>query len=99
MKKTQAKAKTATAPAKPAAHERSFQGVVVSAGKMKKTIIVRLEYVKTHAKYGKQYARSSKFHVHDENEEFKVGDKVRFVETRPLSKSKRWRATGKVTVA
>lgn len=77
--------------------QRVFQGVVVSA-KMNKTIVVRIDRMKTNEKYGKQYRMSTKFHVHDEKKEFKVGDVVRFVETRPLSKTKRWRAVGKVTV-
>ncbi|MEY4744959.1 MAG: ribosomal protein [Candidatus Parcubacteria bacterium] len=77
--------------------QRVYQGVVVSA-KMKKTIVVRIDRMKTNEKYGKQYRMSSKFHVHDEKGEYKVGDVVRFVETRPLSKTKRWRAVGKVTL-
>ncbi|HSD12718.1 MAG TPA: 30S ribosomal protein S17 [Patescibacteria group bacterium] len=77
--------------------QRVYQGVVVSA-KMNKTIVVRIDRMKTNEKYGKQYQASSKFHVHDAKGEFKVGDIVRFVETRPLSKTKRWRAVGKVTL-
>ena len=77
--------------------QRVFQGVVVSA-KMKKTVIVRIDRMKTNEKYGKQYKASTKFHVHDEKGEYKVGDIVRFVETRPLSKTKRWRAVEKVTL-
>lgn len=77
--------------------QRVYQGVVVSA-KMNKTIVVRIDRMKTNEKYGKQYRASSKFHVHDEKGEFKLGDIVRFVETRPLSKTKRWRAVGKVTL-
>ena len=77
--------------------QRVFQGVVVSA-KMNKTIVVRVDRVKMNEKYGKQFRMSTKFHVHDEKAEHKVGDIVRFVETRPLSKTKRWRAVGKVTV-
>ncbi|HTK05232.1 MAG TPA: 30S ribosomal protein S17 [Candidatus Eisenbacteria bacterium] len=77
--------------------QRVFQGVVVSA-KMKKTVIVRIDRMKTNEKYGKQYRASTKFHVHDEKGEYKVGDIVRFVETRPLSKTKRWRAVEKVTL-
>ncbi len=77
--------------------QKTFQGVVIS-NKMAKTIVVRIDRMKIHPKYGKQYRQSRKFHVHDEKGEYKVGDVVRFVETRPLSKSKRWRAVGKVTV-
>ena len=72
-----------------------FQGVVVS-DKMKKTVVVQVDRMKTHPKYLKQYQQSRKFKVHDEKGEYKVGDVVRFVETRPLSKDKRWRVIGKV---
>lgn len=80
-------------------HSKVFQGTVVSNGKMKKTVIVKIERKKTHPKYGKQYVQSTKFHVHDEKEEYKAGDVVRFVETRPFSRTKRWRVTEKVTAA
>lgn len=74
--------------------KRRFTGVVVS-DKMKKTIVVRIERVKTHAKYQKQYAVSKRYKVHDEKNEFKVGDVVAFEECRPYSKDKRWRVIGK----
>jgi small subunit ribosomal protein S17 len=77
--------------------QRVYQGEVVSA-KMNKTIIVQIDRVKVNAKYGKQYRASTKFHVHDEKGEYKVGDIVKFVETRPLSRTKKWRAVGKVTL-
>jgi small subunit ribosomal protein S17 len=78
---------------KPAAERgRSQQrrGVVVSAA-MDKTIVVRVDSVKAHPKYKKVIRRSVKFHAHDEQNQAKPGDVVRIVETRPLSKSKRWR--------
>jgi small subunit ribosomal protein S17 len=66
------------------------QGVVVSvAGD--KTCVVRVEARKRHPLYGKMITRSTKFHAHDENNECGVGDVVRIMETRPLSKMKRWR--------
>jgi small subunit ribosomal protein S17 len=74
--------------------KRRFEGVVVS-DKMQKTIVVRVDRVKTHPKYHKQYAVSKRYKVHDEKNEFKTGDKVAFVETRPMSKDKRWRVIGK----
>jgi small subunit ribosomal protein S17 len=74
-----------------------FQGTVVSA-KMAKTVVVRVDSKKVNPKYKKQYQVSRKFKVHDEKGEYKVGDVVRFIETRPLSKDKRWRVIGKVTV-
>ncbi len=70
--------------------KRTFQGVVTS-DKMAKTLVVRVDRTKVHPKYKKRYTISTKFHVHDENEVHKVGDKVTFEETRPLSRTKRWR--------
>jgi len=78
------------------AKKRYFQGVVIS-DKMQKTSVVRVDRMKVHSKYLKQYKQSRNFKVHDEKGEYKVGDVVRFMETRPLSKSKRWRVIGKVT--
>ena len=78
----------------PVSSKRRFQGVVVS-DKMKKTIVVRIDRVKTHPKYHKQYAVSKRYKVHDEKNEFHTGDVVTFVECRPLSKDKRWRVIGK----
>jgi small subunit ribosomal protein S17 len=75
-------------------HERGRsqerQGKVVSAA-MDKTIVVRVDTVKVHPRYKKVIRRSSKFHAHDEQNEAKVGDIVLIVETRPLSRMKRWR--------
>jgi len=76
-------------------NQREFEGTVVKA-KMAKTVVVQVDRVKTHAKYKKQYRQSTTFKVHDEKQECKVGDVVRFVETRPLSKDKRWRVIAKV---
>ena len=65
-------------------------GVVVSDG-MDKTILVRIDRQVRHPLYGKTVRRSSKLAAHDETNDAHVGDTVRVVETRPLSKSKRWR--------
>ena len=65
-------------------------GIVLS-NKMKKTIVVRISRKARHPLYGKVMQMAAKFKVHDEKNEAKVGDKVRIVETRPLSKEKRWR--------
>lgn len=66
------------------------QGVVVStAGE--KTCVVKVEERKKHPLYGKMITQSTKFHAHDENNECGVGDTVSIMETRPLSKLKRWR--------
>jgi small subunit ribosomal protein S17 len=66
------------------------QGTVVSAAS-DKTIVVRVDTVKVHPMYKKVIRRSTKLHAHDEGNEAKPGDIVRIVETRPLSKQKRWR--------
>ena len=65
-------------------------GVVVSE-KADKTVTVQVERRFAHPLYGKQVAKTKRYQAHDENNEFLVGDKVRIVETRPLSKTKRWR--------
>lgn len=69
---------------------KSRIGTVVS-DKMDKTVVVSVERRFSHPLYGKQMTRSKKFHAHDENNDYHVGDVVRIVETRPLSKLKRWR--------
>ncbi|GAV32367.1 MAG: 30S ribosomal protein S17 [Anaerosomatales bacterium] len=66
------------------------QGVVVSISG-DKTCVVMVEDRKKHPLYGKMITRSKKLHVHDEANEAQVGDTVRVMETRPLSKLKRWR--------
>tara|TARA_B100000315_G_C14342362_1_gene480172 strand:- start:431 stop:754 length:324 start_codon:yes stop_codon:yes gene_type:complete len=67
---------------------RTKTGQVVTA--KDKTIVIRVETYRTHSKYKKRYRVSSKFHAHDEEEKYKVGDKVTIYECRPLSKMKRW---------
>lgn len=66
------------------------QGVVESV-KMDKTVVVSVLRRVRHPKYGKFVHRTSKFYVHDERNECGVGDTVRVMETRPISKMKRWR--------
>ena len=66
------------------------RGTVVSSA-MEKTIVVRVDMVRPHPEYKKVVRRSHKLHAHDEGNEAKVGDVVRVVETRPLSKTKTWR--------
>ena len=77
-------------PARERGHRKERRGVVVSAG-MDKTIVVRVDTVKPHPRYKKVVRRSKKFHAHDEANAAKVGDVVRIVETRPISKTKHWR--------
>ncbi len=64
-------------------------GVVVS-DKMQKSVVVAVEWQVRHGLYGKTERRTSKFMVHDEKSEAKVGDIVAIIETRPLSRRKRW---------
>jgi small subunit ribosomal protein S17 len=66
------------------------RGVVVSDA-MDKTIVVKVDTIRQHPRYKKVIRRSVKFHAHDEENSAKVGDVVRIVETRPLSKTKNWR--------
>ena len=65
-------------------------GEVVS-DKMDKTVVVRTVSRVPHPRFGKIVKHTAKFHAHDEKNEAKMGDKVRITETRPLSKTKRWR--------
>lgn len=86
---------TATAPAESASEGRDSlrktRVGVVTSDKMNKTIVVEVERRVPHARFKKIVRRTTKFHAHDEKEEAKIGDKVRIMETRPLSKTKRWR--------
>lgn len=69
---------------------KSRTGIVVS-DKMDKTVVVAIEESVRHSLYGKSVKRTKKFKAHDENNECNIGDRVRIMETRPLSKDKRWR--------
>ncbi|WCN37698.1 30S ribosomal protein S17 [Aneurinibacillus uraniidurans] len=69
---------------------KAVLGKVVS-DKMDKTIVVLVETYKTHPLYGKRVKYSKKFKAHDEQNTAKIGDLVKIMETRPLSKDKRWR--------
>ncbi len=74
------------------------RGVVVSSA-MDKTIVVKVDLISSHQRYKKVIRRSVKFHAHDEQNTANVGDIVRIVETRPLSKTKRWRLAEVVEAA
>ena len=81
------------APVEPKAkNTRTLVGKVVS-DKRSKTITVLIERRTKHELYGKIVARSSKYHAHDENNEYKIGDMVEIAETRPISKTKAWTVT------
>ncbi len=70
-------------------NKRILEGIVVS-DKMDKTVVVLVEKYKPHKKYRKYYKVSKRYKAHDEDNSCKVGDKVKIMETRPLSKEKRW---------
>jgi small subunit ribosomal protein S17 len=70
---------------------RKFMTGRVVSDAMQKTVVVTIERLVKHEEYGKYVRRRSRFKVHDEKNEAKVGDVIRFMETRPLSKDKRWR--------
>ena len=70
---------------------RKVRQGVVSSNKMDKTITLSIQYKEKHPIYGKFVSKTKKYHAHDEKNECGIGDVVRIMETRPLSKSKRWR--------
>ena len=82
--------------AEPSTDERAArkvrEGMVVSSG-MGKTIVVAVVERVRHRRYAKTVQRTKKLHAHDEENDARVGDRVRVTETRPLSKQKRWRLT------
>lgn len=71
--------------------ERKIRSGKVVSNKMQKTIVVAIEELVQHKLYKKSVKRTVKFKAHDENNEANIGDKVQIMETRPLSKQKRWR--------
>ena len=70
---------------------RKIRVGVVSSNKMDKSIVVKVERKVKHPLYGKFVKKSTKFHAHDEKNECSIGDTVKIMETRPISKTKRWR--------
>ena len=90
---TSAEPAAAAAPVAPRAkNTRTLIGKVVS-DKRSKTITVLIERRTKHELYGKIVAKSSKYHAHDENDEYKTGDVVEIAESRPISKTKSWVVT------
>lgn len=92
MTEAQQAVSTDAVAAKPAKNTRTLVGKVVS-DKRSKTITVLIERRTKHELYGKIVARTSKYHAHDENDEYKMGDVVEISETRPISKTKAWTVT------
>ncbi len=76
---------------------RTMHGTIVS-DKMDKTVVVAVATVKEHPIYRKKYKVTTKFKAHDDKNEYKTGDLVEIVESRPLSRSKRWNVTRRVSV-
>jgi len=72
---------------------RKVREGVVTSNKMDKTVVVSVVDRVRHAKYNKFVLRTKKLHAHDETNDVNIGDRVRVMETRPVSKSKRWRVT------
>ena len=81
------------APTTPGRSARKVREGIVSSDKMDRTAVVTVTERVRHTLYNKTVQRSKRLYVHDENNELKVGDRVRVMETRPLSKNKRWRVT------
>lgn len=76
---------------KPVRNSRKTRIGIVTSDKMNKTIVVQVEQLVKHKLYKKYINRRSKFKAHDEKNECKIGDRVKIMETRPLSKEKCWR--------
>ncbi|MDP1629159.1 MAG: 30S ribosomal protein S17 [bacterium] len=76
-------------------HRKQIIGTIVS-DRMNKTRVVEVERVKKHPRYLKRFKVSKKYKAHDENNEYKVGDKVLIQECRPMSKDKKWRIVEKI---
>jgi small subunit ribosomal protein S17 len=86
----QAATDSAEKAGRPKSAKRILVGVVVG-DKMNKTRVVVVERRLAHGKYGKYMTRRAKYKAHDEKNEFRVGDRVEIIESRPLSREKRWR--------
>ncbi len=77
--------------------ERKLRKGVVVSSKMKNTVVVRVSRSVAHAKYGKVILRTSKCYAHDDSGTLKEGDEVMIMETRPISKLKRWRVVSSLS--
>jgi small subunit ribosomal protein S17 len=103
-KKTETKKEPSSKPATPAKPQQARglrkrqEGMVVS-NKMEKTVVVAVVRQVRHATYGKFVRRTKKFYAHDESKQCGIGDRVRIVETRPISKLKCWKVEAVITKA
>lgn len=75
--------------------KKKLTGIVVS-DKMKKTVVVEVERIKEAPKYKRRHKVHKKYKAHDENQEYRAGDKVLIEETKPMSKDKRWKVIKKI---
>ncbi len=97
-KEKSAKPTTPAKPQQPRGLRKRQEGLVVS-NKMEKTVVVAVVRQVRHSTYGKFVRRTKKFYAHDESKQCGVGDRVRIVETRPISKLKCWKVEAVVTKA
>jgi len=88
-----------TTVSKPTRNLRKERIGIVTSDKMNKSIVVAVERKVKHPKYGKFVKKTTKFVVHDETNDSHIGDTVRIMETRPLSKTKNWRLAGVIARA
>ncbi len=75
--------------------KKKLEGIVVS-DKMQKTVVVEVQSIKKHPKYLRYFKQHSRYKAHDENNEYKTGDKVIIEEAKPVSRDKRWRVVEKI---
>ena len=80
-------------------NQRKIRSGIVVSDKADKTIVVKVQRRVVHSKYGKIIRHNKKYNVHDEKNECSVGDLVKIMETRPLSKTKRWRLSEVISKA
>ena len=80
-------------------NSRKLQKGTVVSNKMQKTVVVRVERTVRHSRYNKVIVRAKRYYAHDDSNTLQVGDVVYIMETRPLSKLKRWRVVGTATKA
>lgn len=76
---------------------RAIKVGVVTSNKMDKTVVVKVERIVRHPLYKRSFKKTSTFLAHDEGNQCEVGDRVRIIESRPLSRRKRWRVVNVVT--
>lgn len=91
MSETTKKVKAEKKAVKPASEGLGVLHGVVRSDKMEKTIVVCVDTLKKHPKYHKRYVSTKKYKVHDPKNQFKIGDEVNFVSTKPISKDKKWK--------